>query len=64
MESAKFFIHWDCRWRTVNYGKKGNQTVTYYKAERRMGREGRWKHALILQKRKTCKYFRSSDFPI
>ena len=29
-----------------------------------LGSQSSWKHALILQKRKTCKYFCSSDFPI
>lgn len=50
MENAELFVQWDCSWRTVNYGKKGNQTVTYSEAERRKGSQGNWKHALGLQK--------------
>lgn len=62
MENAKFFVHWDCNWRTVNYGKKGNQTVTYSKAERRKGSQASWKHALRLQEGRLANTFADQTF--
>lgn len=57
MEIAELFVYWDCSRRTVNYGKKGNQMVTYSKAKRRKGSQGNWKHALRLQRGRLANTF-------
>lgn len=62
VKNAEFFILWDCNWRT-NYGKKGNQMVTYSMVEKRKGSQRSWKRALIA-KRETCKYCCRANFPI
>lgn len=63
MENAKFFVHWGLQLgRTANYGKKGNQAVTYSKAEKRKCSQGSWKHALRLQKGRLANTFAGQTF--